>query len=207
MTKKESKDKRMADIVHAAVDEFLEKGYESASMEAIAKRAGISKGGLYYHFSGKDEILLLANQILYRPIAEMRKEAEQKTPAGEALCWYMKNYIEYWREHTREVVFSSLSMAKMLELPALEKMYENYTEGYISFFKNLYERGIAGGEFRPHSTCESALILMTALDGIVIYLVMDRKLDSERVFSVFQKNFVQAYRVEGKTQDASGKKK
>ena len=122
MTKKESKDKRMAEIIQAAVDEFLEKGYESASMEGIAKRTGISKGGLYYHFKGKDEILLLANQKLYQPIAEMRLEAEKKPNAYHALSWYMKNYIDYWRAHKKEVIFASLSMAKMLELPALEKM-------------------------------------------------------------------------------------
>lgn len=198
MTKKESKDKRMAEIIQAAVDEFLEKGYESASMEGIAKRAGISKGGLYYHFKSKDEILLLANQKLYQPIAEMRLEAGKKPNACHALSWYMKNYVDYWRAHKKEVIFASLSMAKMLELPALEKMYENYTEGYLSFFKNLYDRGVAEGEFRPHSTYESAMISMTALDGIVMYLVMDQKLDSDMVFSVFQKNLVEAYRLEGK---------
>jgi len=189
----------MGDIIQSAVDEFLEKGYENTSMEAIARRAGISKGGLYHHFKSKDDILLLANQQLYEPIAAMRREAESMPSAPQALSWYMKSYIEYWRSHKTEVVFSSLSMAKMLELPALEQMYENYTEGYLSFFQNLYERGIAGGEFKPHPTHESAMILMTALDGIVMYLVIDQRLEPEEVYSVFRKNFIEAYRVKRKT--------
>ena len=56
MTQNLSKDQRISSILDAAIEEFLEKGYERASMEAIAKRAGLSKGGLYHHFINKDEV-------------------------------------------------------------------------------------------------------------------------------------------------------
>ena len=49
MTKNESKDQRINDILEAAVDIFVEKGYENTSMNEIAAHAGISKGGLYHH--------------------------------------------------------------------------------------------------------------------------------------------------------------
>jgi len=45
MTKKAPRDKRIADIINAAVQEFVEKGYETASMESISERAGLTKGG------------------------------------------------------------------------------------------------------------------------------------------------------------------
>jgi AcrR family transcriptional regulator len=68
MTRKQPKDARMAEIIDAAVSEFLAKGYEGASMEAIAERAGLTKGGLYHHFAGKDEILRAANRRFFEPI-------------------------------------------------------------------------------------------------------------------------------------------
>ncbi|MBP2653945.1 MAG: transcriptional regulator TetR family, partial [Firmicutes bacterium] len=55
---KEPKEKRISDILDSAITEFLENGYEKTSMEAIARRAKLTKGGLYHHFSSKDEILL-----------------------------------------------------------------------------------------------------------------------------------------------------
>ena len=190
-----SKEKRIDLIISASVDEFKEKGFDGTSMDAIARRAGISKGGLYHHFNSKDEIFLMANHKIYEPITKMRSEAEQIQSPSDAMLWYIKTYLEYWQDHKSEVIFSALSMAKMLEIPALEDMYENYTEKYISFFKGLYQRGIQQGEFVLHDSYQSALILMTALDGIVMYLVMDHNLRLDTVCSIFQKQFVQAYQL------------
>ena len=51
MAKNEPKEVRVNEIIQAAIEEFIEKGYDGASMDQIAKRAGVSKGGVYYHFS------------------------------------------------------------------------------------------------------------------------------------------------------------
>lgn len=191
MTKKRAKDERMEDIVQAAVDVFLEDGYDGASMEAIAGRAGLSKGGLYHHFSSKDEVLLLANQKLNEPVYGLMEEAERKSSAREGLSWYIENYLEYWSKHRKEMVFYILSFAKLLDNPSLWEMYESYTENTTHFFKNLFQRGIDLGEFVPHSAYESALTMMAAIDGIVMYMMMDKNLDRRVIVSIFQKKFVE----------------
>jgi AcrR family transcriptional regulator len=45
------------EIVKAAVDEFLEVGIARATMDKIAKRAGLAKGTLYLYFASKDALL------------------------------------------------------------------------------------------------------------------------------------------------------
>lgn len=47
---------RKAQILEATLEEFGAHGYAATSVEKIAQRAGLSKAGLYAHFSGKDEI-------------------------------------------------------------------------------------------------------------------------------------------------------
>ena len=44
-------------IIQAAAEVFQEKGYYDASMEEIAARVGISKGTIYAHFPGKEEMV------------------------------------------------------------------------------------------------------------------------------------------------------
>lgn len=44
------------DIVRAATTLFMKDGYELTSMEAVAKRAGVSKLTIYSHFANKDEL-------------------------------------------------------------------------------------------------------------------------------------------------------
>jgi AcrR family transcriptional regulator len=202
MTKKESKDKRVSDIIYAAVDEFLESGYERASMESIARRAGISKGGLYHHFKSKDEIFLLANTELHKPLSKMMEQALRKSSAAEALTWYIKNYLKYWKSHKTEMVFYALSMAKMLDSPSLWKMYERYIESYIAFFKSLYERGISSGEFIPHSAYDSAVLLMGALDGIAGYLIINKKLKLDTVISIYKEKFVHTLEIKNNKQQS-----
>ena len=45
-----------AQIMQAAHDLFLEKGYSATSIRQIARRAGIALGGIYNHFDSKEDI-------------------------------------------------------------------------------------------------------------------------------------------------------
>ena len=56
---------RRAQIVAAAVEVIAEVGYAKASLAAIAVRAGISKGVISYHFSGKDELMVTIVETIY----------------------------------------------------------------------------------------------------------------------------------------------
>lgn len=43
-------------LIAAATAEFAAAGYGGATLEAIAARAAVTKGGLYFHFAGKEEL-------------------------------------------------------------------------------------------------------------------------------------------------------
>ena len=47
-----------AALIDAALEEFSTKGYEAATVAAIAERAGVTTGALYAHFAGKLDLLL-----------------------------------------------------------------------------------------------------------------------------------------------------
>jgi AcrR family transcriptional regulator len=53
------------ELLSAALRVFAQRGYRQAGVEEIAAEAGYSKGALYWHFSGKEELLmtLLAERI------------------------------------------------------------------------------------------------------------------------------------------------
>lgn len=48
----------------AALEEFIEKGYEQASLNAILQTAGMSKGQFYYHFGSKEALYLALIGVL-----------------------------------------------------------------------------------------------------------------------------------------------
>lgn len=57
MTRKEQKEIKKSQIIQAALDLFLERGYYGTKTSQISKRAGISEGLLFHYFPTK-EILL-----------------------------------------------------------------------------------------------------------------------------------------------------
>ena len=55
-------------ILDAAARMFGDEGYRGASMNAVAKAAGVSKSLLHYHFSSKEHLLLEAQRATFRQI-------------------------------------------------------------------------------------------------------------------------------------------
>jgi TetR/AcrR family acrAB operon transcriptional repressor len=55
-TKEDALETREA-ILDAAEDCFLEQGLSRTGLEAIAARAGVTRGAVYWHFKNKDEVL------------------------------------------------------------------------------------------------------------------------------------------------------
>jgi AcrR family transcriptional regulator len=55
---KEKTFERKKELLEAALDEFISKDYETASLNNVIKQAGISKGTFYYHFHDKQALYL-----------------------------------------------------------------------------------------------------------------------------------------------------
>ena len=66
-------DKR-AQIIKMAKKSFIEKGFAETSMDEISRLAKVSKGGLYHHFSSKDEIIMA---IFVENQEQMRKKGPE----------------------------------------------------------------------------------------------------------------------------------
>jgi AcrR family transcriptional regulator len=176
MTKKQPREKRAADIVGAAVEVFLQNGYEGASMEAIAQRAGLTKGGLYHHFAGKDEVLLYANERLSEPIMELMARAARGRSAAAALRTFVRDYVRYWVERPRELQFFFLTMTKAFTSPQAREWYARSYAGMLAFYEGLLAAAVEQGSLTPHDTRARALTLAAAMDGLVGLLALDESL-------------------------------
>lgn len=58
MNRADRNEQRIAQILQAALQCFLAKGFHRTSMRDIAQAAGVSLGNLYNHFPGKEAIIL-----------------------------------------------------------------------------------------------------------------------------------------------------
>jgi len=103
------------EILGAAAEEFASNGYEAASMNRIAERAGSSKGVLYYYFEDKADLLAtVTRRALARvlektewpPLEALTAEdywervlavSRRSLTWMEAETWYMRLLRAFWR--------------------------------------------------------------------------------------------------------------
>lgn len=70
-TAEESRATRRA-LLDAAVAEFSAKGMNGARLDDIAERAGVTKGAIYTHFDGREDLLVQASRSAIRSLDLMR---------------------------------------------------------------------------------------------------------------------------------------
>jgi AcrR family transcriptional regulator len=66
-------------VTDAAVRVFNRRGYEAASMEDVARETGITKSSLYYHVSGKEELLARALERAFKWLLGVLDEAPARS--------------------------------------------------------------------------------------------------------------------------------
>ena len=66
--KGDKRDRTRSRLLEAARSLIREKGYEHATLEAIAERAGMTTGAIYGNFKNRDELLISLGQTYWAPI-------------------------------------------------------------------------------------------------------------------------------------------
>lgn len=187
-----NKGNRISTIIEAAINEFVEKGYTGASMESIAQRAELSKGGLYHHFNSKAEILFAVNQKFLEPVMELAGKIESGHSIADGLIRYIHDYFSYWSHHQRELNLYFLTMNESFSNPQIMELYRESTNTIFTYFGELFRKGQEEGLFIPCNAHARAVALVSCLDGYLGYLLIDPHLDTATIEKEIQQVFIQS---------------
>lgn len=145
------KDARPQELLAAALEQFVERGYAATRLEDVAKRAGVSKGTLYLYFANKEELF---KAVVRANIVATIGEAEQDAasydgPSGELLsALLMRWWTEIWATPLGGI--TKLMLAEGNNFPELAQFYNEEVVARGSLLiTQVLSRGIARGEFRP----------------------------------------------------------
>lgn len=156
------KQARPQELLAAALDLFVEKGFAATRSEEVAARAGVSKGTLYLYYPSKEELL---KAVIRESIASQIAEGEDivrgfEGPTTELLPHLMQ---EWWRRigETKASGICKLIVAEVRNFPDIAAFYrEEVIEPAERMIGRVLERGIARGEFRPLPVHEAVHVLM-----------------------------------------------
>lgn len=162
---KRRKEARPAEIVAAALEVFVERGYAATKLADVARRAGVTKGTLYLYFDSKEALFkAVVRETIVPVIAQGEALAQSFTGSAREL---MEQLIrEYWRlvGETALAGIPKLMMAEAATFPELTHFYyeEVVTRGH-RLMAGVIERGVKNGEFRPVDVMLAAKLAMSPL--------------------------------------------
>ena len=142
---------RPGEILDAAMDIFVEKGFAATRMEEIAQRAGVTKGTVYLYYPSKEALFKAVVQNNLLPILEERERfaAEWNGRSGDLLAASVRRWWEVMGM-TRLGCVPRLMTGEAANFPELASFYmEQVVYRNRRIFESVLHRGIASGEFRP----------------------------------------------------------
>ena len=180
---------RPAEILTAALDSFVERGYEASRLEDIARQAGCTKGTIFLYYASKAELFKAAVREAMGPMllaAEQTVEGH-RGGARELLEALLR---QRWQSmtNTRLSGIPKLMFTEGGKFPELARFYhDEIIDRSQSLLTRVLELGVEGGEFRPLDAANVARvsiapILLAAIWRHSFASVVEKQIDPERYF-------------------------
>jgi AcrR family transcriptional regulator len=173
MSKKES-------ILKTAARLFATQGFDATTTIQLAREAGVTEPLIYYHFKGKDDLF---TRIMEATFSEYfsRIDALEKEPASpfEQIQKLIELQYDIAEEMPDEVQLVANACPARLNDPedicaGNVKEYRRRLLGYLT--RNISE-GIETGEFEEVPVEETAILILSVINGIVRYSRMSQDRD------------------------------
>ena len=162
-------------ILDAAASSFGEQGFRGASMSAVAKAAGVSKGLLHYHFKDKDELLLEAQKVAFKRIHE---EFDARFEQGEGMETALEALDALWasvREIRSWAPFLLETMSLTAQYPPVRRQLDEFYAEVMHLLEDGVRRVFAADADRmPLPPERLAMIVRPTVHGLVVELAYCR---------------------------------
>lgn len=145
------KEARPGELLEAALDLFVEKGYAATRVDEVAARAGVSKGTLFLYFPSKEELFkAVVRENIAGRFTEWNSELENLTGSTSDVLRYC--YKVWWERIgcTKAAGITKLMFSEAQNFPEIVEFYQQEVifPGQ-ALIRRILQRGIDRGEFRP----------------------------------------------------------
>ena len=164
------KEARPGELLDAALDLFVEKGFSATRVDEVAARAGVSKGTLFLYFQNKEDLFkaVVRENIANKFPAWQEEFLSFEGSSSEMLRYAMTSWWERIGK-TRASGITKLVMSEAQNFPEIAAFYqEEVIQPGNAMLRRILERGVQRGEFRALDL-EQAVHLIVAP---MIFLLM-----------------------------------
>jgi AcrR family transcriptional regulator len=165
------KEARPKELLEAALELFVERGFAATRLEDVAQRAGVSKGTLYLYYSGKEELFKAVVRESLVPVLD-KAEDLVSNHSGDSIELFRLIIFGWWEHigNTRLSGISKLVMAESGNFPELSNFYhQEFVARGMAMIASLLERGIALGDFREINASHLTQVIIAPLMMLMMW--------------------------------------
>jgi AcrR family transcriptional regulator len=170
-------------IADAALDQLAEGGYASASVVAVARRAGVATGSVYRHFPSKadlfSEVFRRASQ---REVDVLRGMADRNEPVAHRLAAWVEAFV---RRALAEPVRAYALIAEPVD-PAVEAERLVFRRVYADLFEKALRDGLESGDLPPLDAELTAAAIVGALAEAMVGPLQRRETGADALVAGLQ---------------------
>ncbi len=182
MTKHQSEAERRSQILRAARAVFIDRGFIAARVEDVAKRAGLSKGAVYFYFASKRDLFLALVQEEHENTYSFLDRAEEDhRPAAVKLVDLGQQYLDYFAGLKSPPRFFLMMCEQGIRDDEIREEVQAVHQRFVDAATRILAQGMNEGTFREADPHGVAMILKAIIDGLAGQAAIGIRPDREKL--------------------------
>jgi AcrR family transcriptional regulator len=173
LTRAEQKALRPIQILDAAFEEFVARGFSATRLEDIADRVGVTKGTIYVYFPTKEDLFAATIRHISVPLETLLRDSGelQGSHAERLRSLLLLTYDGVAQDRrTRELL--RFVIAEGMRFRALiDAHFAEVIEPLLIRTQLILDEGIAAGEFRQSPAANAEIIVAPILSLMMDFLI------------------------------------
>ncbi|GAA0948901.1 TetR/AcrR family transcriptional regulator [Nonomuraea longicatena] len=155
-------------VFGAAIELIAEQGYSATTVEAIAERAGVAKGTVFYNFGSKEALFAALLEHSIGRLSEALAEAAEGERPLDRLDAVVLGQLRFFEQYGP---FARVLLAEMWRT-AWQEAVTQLRERALGVYARVLREAVAAGELRADLDVETAA---TAVFGMVLTVSIERR--------------------------------
>ncbi|MFE3453425.1 TetR/AcrR family transcriptional regulator [Nonomuraea sp. NPDC059194] len=155
-------------VFGAAIELIAEQGYAATTVDAIAERAGVAKGTVFYNFGTKEALFTALLEHSIERLADALGQAAVGDTGLAALDATVRGQLEFFEQYG---AFARVLLAEMWRT-AWQEAVAKLRSQVLGVYTDVLRRAVAEGAVRHDLDVETAA---TAIFGMVLTVAIERR--------------------------------
>mgnify|MGYP001388343978 CR=1 FL=1 len=170
------RENRKNQILNAAFEVFVKKGYSKTTMDDIVLASKLSKGALYHYYGSKKELFLsLIDHWEIYTFKDFYNKKSQNKKASDILRFFGENVINTLNEK-KHAYIAEIEFRAMSNQDAEIKNRSNILYGkLLDLFEKVVKKGVKENEFKDLDVRKTSMAFLAIFQSITWFVITDEK--------------------------------